>query len=264
MFIFHNKMASQPALNKPQVVNTPSEQTGEIITSSQQDSKAPNAQQSNRAFNISGIRILSGGNVLGTPFLPSVLDAYTNLFSYQYIAAFFMVVSTVYFLGKIHAVTFDIFDSFHSSVTTTHANSQGIHKSITALATFISRQTINYKTFLATFMAFSGPYLAKPSTRNAYVAMFLTLLAVIITLTPLNIILLSHLFFLAVTLRDPYHKTFVIIIAVVTVLLSYEVLSFDPNITSEKAARYTNRGPVQPVVKTTTPTPSSTAQVKLD
>lgn len=226
-------MASQPVLNKPQVVNAPSEQTGEILTTSQQDSKAPTAQQTNRALNFSGIRILSGGNVLGTPFLPSVLDAYTNLFSYQYIAAFFMVVSTVYFLGKIHTVNFDIFDSFHSSVSATHATSQGVHRSITALASFITRQTINYKTFLATFMAFAGPYLSKPSTRNAYVAMFLTTLSVVITLTPLNIILLSHLFFLAVALRDPYHKTFVIIIAIVTVLLSYEVLSFESSATSD-------------------------------
>lgn len=229
-------MASQTALNKPQVVNTPSEQTGEILTSSQQDSKAPNSQPNTRAFNVAGIRILSGGNVLGTPFLPSVLDSYTNLFSYQYIAAFFMVVSTVYFLGKIHLVTYDIFDSFHSSVTNTHASSTGVHKSVTALASFLTKQTVNYKSFLATFMAFAGPYLAKPSTRNAYVAMFLTILSILVTLTPLNIILLSHLFFLAVTLRDPYHKTFVIIIAIVTVLLSYEVLSFDPNITS---GRYT-------------------------
>lgn len=249
-------MASQPALNKPQVVNTPSEQTGEILTSSQQDSKAPNAQQSNRAFNVAGIRILSGGNVLGTPFLPSVLDAYTNLFSYQYIAAFFMVVSTVYFLGKIHTVTFDIFDSFHTSVTNTHATTEGIHKSITALASFITRQTVNYKTFLATFMAFAGPYLSKPSTRNAYVAMFLTILSLVVTFTPINIILLSHLFFLAVALRDPYHKTFVIIIAIVTVLLSYEVLSFDPNVSP--TSRYT-----APKVKgTILPTPAPLPTIK--
>ncbi|UOI84719.1 structural protein 1 [Ceratitis capitata negev-like virus 2] len=206
---------------KPQISQTSEKLTDTVVNSTNQQIKnaAPTATVS--SINAYGIKTMRGGTVLGTGFLESALNAYTNLFSYNPIALILFVVVSYYYIGLIVGVTnADPFTLMLSGVVTKQTqmtNAPG--KALLAAASGFFNFIDNYKSFFAIAFGFTAVYLAKPSTRNAIFSGILTLTCVIFHFDSLMILATIHLFFLYTQLRDPKHKTIIILIAVIAIFI---------------------------------------------
>ncbi|ASA47362.1 hypothetical protein [Aedes camptorhynchus negev-like virus] len=209
---------------KPQVTETSEVQSGTIIASTQSDVKSSSPQSTTKAVNPFGIKILSGGSVLDSSFIQSVVDAYCNLFSYHPISLFCMVLSLVYFFHKIIKIDEkqDIFSTFHANIGKAHNNSSSIFfKGFTTLLAIPASLLVNNKLTAATILAFAGPWFAKPSSRNAIIATILISYSLVVTHEPVSIMILSQAFFLLVELRNPLHKLLVTLFALIVIIIGH-------------------------------------------
>ncbi|UPT53752.1 MAG: hypothetical protein 3 [Bactrocera dorsalis negev-like virus isolate Bz] len=206
---------------KPQITTTSEKLTDTIVNSTNQQVKdaAPTAAVS--SVNAYGIRTMRGGTVLGTGFLESCLNAYTNLFSYNPLALILIVVSTYYYLGLIIGVSdADPFTIMVSGAVNKHATmTTTAGKALLAAASGFFAFLNSYKNFFAMAFGFTAVYLGKPSTRNAVFSSVLILIMLIFDFQALAILSTIHLFFLYTQTRDPKHKAIIVFVALVVVFI---------------------------------------------
>ena len=215
-------------MSQPQVVNSRSDLTDTIVNRSDQQVTAARPVSSTRAVNAYGISVLKGGNVLGTPFFQSVCDAYSNTFSYQPLSTFLLFVSLFYFLSRLADLPYlSPFVSAQTAlvVSATNVSNPLAVRTISYFAHIVMNIFVSYEFLFSTAFAFFFPYFSKPSNRNLLVASSFTLLAVLLSYTPISIIALSQLFFLYVQLRSPTHKAFILALAILTVVVGHEFMS---------------------------------------
>nr|WQM60657.1 MAG: ORF3 protein [Riboviria sp.] len=210
--------------SKPATSSNTGVVTDTLVTSNQQSVKGVSPQQTVKAVNAYGISAIRGGSELGSGFFQAVVDAYNNAVSYQYVSAFFMFLTLVYF-ATIYAKVTDPFTSFHVHALTAHKNSTtSTHKGATAFAAFIASLMVSYKETIVIFMSVAFPYLAKPSTRNAGLCAALFAYLMLISHDVLSVLLLSHALFLFFEMRNPLHKNMVACVAVLFIFISHETL----------------------------------------
>ncbi|URQ09138.1 hypothetical protein [Halyomorpha halys negev-like virus 1] len=213
--------------SKPQIASSSEVITDTVITSSQQDVKAPRSASTTKAVNSYGISVMRGGNVLGSSFLDGIYDAYSNLMSYQPLATLLMVISIFYYVSMIiDKPALTPFNLIHKNLLTAR-NSTTTSPGKALLSTFllVSDTVKKYPAIAAGACAAGFPYLSKPSTRNAWIAAFLFVAIQFMNFSPLGILALSQLFFLLVQLRNPKHKMFVVAIAIICLFVGHETLS---------------------------------------
>lgn len=214
--------------SKPQISTTDESLTDTVVTTNSSDIKSAKPQQTTKAINAYGIQVLKGGNVVGSSFLDSIINAYTNLFSYQPIAVICMLFSVFYYVSILtEAVNKDPFTIVHKN---TLALSKDVKTGLVAKSALVPLTKIfevlkNNKEQAALFCSSIFPYLTKPSGKNAIIASFMFIVAVIGSIPTFEILLLSQLFFLFVQLRDPVHKSFVFVVAVLTCVVGHEFIS---------------------------------------
>lgn len=213
--------------NKPQLSSTTEQATDTIVNSTQQGVKDAKPTPSVKSLNQYGITVMRGGNVIGSSLIDSVIDAYTNLLSYQPIATMLFVLAIIYYAIMIlEKPNSNPFHLIHNSVVATHTNATSpILKSIASFTSGLTAIMKNYDSFVALICAMLFPYLSKPSTRNAILSTILTLYSLLGRLGPLPIIMLSQMFFLLVQLRSPKHKAIIVVIAVVTIIINHEYMA---------------------------------------
>lgn len=214
-------------INKPQIASSSQTATDTIVNSTQQDVKQAKPTPSVRSLNQYGITVMRGGNVIGSSLLDSIIDAYTNLMSYQPIATVLFVLAIVYYstliIDKPKSSPFLL---MHASILTTHTNATGpLIKSLASFSSTITSILKTYDSFVGLICAMGFPYLSKPSTRNAILSTILILYSLLGGLKPLPIIMLSQMFFLLVQLRSPKHKAIIVIIAIVTIIINHEYMA---------------------------------------
>nr|WQM60662.1 MAG: ORF3 protein [Riboviria sp.] len=198
--------------------------TDTLVTSNDQSVKGVRPQQTVRAVNAYGISAIRGGSELGAGFFQSICDAYSNVVSYQYVSAFFMFLTLIYFATVLTSTT-DPFTSFHAQCKLTLKNSSSnVHKSLLATATVFSSLAVTYKETIVLFMAVSFPYFAKPSIRNAGLCASLFVYFMLLSHDTLTVLLLSHSLFLFVELRNPLHKFIIAVAAVVFIFVDHKTL----------------------------------------
>ncbi|UPT53681.1 MAG: hypothetical protein 3 [Zeugodacus tau negev-like virus] len=206
---------------KPQVSTTSEKLTDTIVNSTNQAVKnvAPTAAVS--SVNAYGIRTMRGGTILGSGFLESVVNAYTNLLSYNPLALVMFIIATYYYIGLIVGVAAaDPFKLMATGVVTKHESMKaGAGKSILATFAGIFAWIDTYKPFFALMFGFSGVYLAKPSTRNAILSAILLAACFLFKFDAVMILGIIQLFFLYTQVRDPKHKTIILIIAVIVIFI---------------------------------------------
>lgn len=213
--------------NKPQVVTTPENVTDTVVSTTNQDVKNARPTPSARAVNAYGVTVLRGGNVLGSSLLDSVIDAYTNVLSYQPVALVLLLISLLYYISKIlQQETINPFLMINNSVSTAH--SEETNPGFKALVSFfkvLARLLVSYEKYFALLFSMSFPYLTKPSSRNAITAFLLFIYCVLSKASYISILFLSQLFFLLVQLRSPKHKAIIILIAVLGIIFGNETLT---------------------------------------
>nr|WQM60667.1 MAG: ORF3 protein [Riboviria sp.] len=219
--------------SKPATATNSGVVTDTLVTSNDQTVKGVRPQQTVRAVNAYGISAIRGGSELGAGFFQSISDAYCNVVSYQYVAAFFMFLSLVYYVTHFTGVT-DPFTSFKSQCASSHkAANSTMHKSATAFATAAASLAVTYKETIVIFMSVSFPYFAKPSVRNAGLCAALFIYIMVVAHDPLTVLLLSHFLFLFVEMRNPLHKYFVASAAVLFLFIDHKTLVAVANTTDK-------------------------------
>lgn len=250
-------------VNKPAVSNSQSEDTATVITSATQNVDAATPTTTTNAVNAYGIDIIKGGSVLGESFFDAVISAYENLFSYQYTSTACLVLGLLYFAHEISDAIFpDPFVSAHSNISATHDSTEfALVRVVCALAIFVTKAVVDYKSIVATCLVFFGSYYAKPSTRNTWMAVSLAVYCMFMGSKPLEIIGLSQGFFLLTQLRSPSHKAIVCAIVLVTVFIGHERLSALATgaiKSSPRIPKYTSSAKTPSVVTTPPPLPKVT------
>lgn len=213
--------------NKPQIANTSEAVTDSIINSNQQDVKSAKPVGTTRAVNSYGISIMKGGNVLGTSFVEAVMDAYTNVISYQPIATILMLIAVFYYVSHmLDKADSSPFKLIHRNViSTNNSTKNSMVKAFSGMISIFTATTVDYQPFFAAACALGFPYFSKPSSRNAIISGILMLTVTLMDYKPVAILALSQLYFLMVQLRSPRHKTIVFLIAVICIFISQETVA---------------------------------------
>lgn len=214
--------------SKPQISTADEVLTDTVVTVNSSDVKSAKPQQTTKAINAYGIQVLKGGNVIGSSFIDSVINAYTNLFSYQPIAVLCMLLSLFYYLSLLNKkADKDPFSIIHNNTLSlsTHADTGALAKCILVPLEKIFLLLKNNKAQSGLFLACIFPYLTKPSSKNAIISSIVFVIAIVAKLPTFEVLLLSQLFFLFVQLRDPVHKTFIAIVAVLTCIVGHEFIT---------------------------------------
>ncbi|UPT53737.1 MAG: hypothetical protein 4 [Bactrocera oleae negev-like virus] len=206
-------------VSKPAQSNNPIELTDTIRKNTTQEIFGANAVSNSSAENAFGIKITRGGQVLGIGFIDGIFKAYSNL-SYSPTALFLMVISSIYFVGKLidpNSTETNIYYLCARNVLKAASNSSNVViPPIAYTIAGVCNLMTSWGDMLTLFMAMWFPYAAKPSKRNGVVATIFSLFFMFDHTSYLNLLILSHSFFLYTQLRDPLHK-FVILIFVIVV-----------------------------------------------
>lgn len=213
--------------NTPQFANSPEGLTDTVVTTNQQDVDNAKPTRTTRAVNAYGISVLKGGNVLGSSFVNSVIDAYTNVLSYQPISTCLLILSFVFFYATIHHDnTMNPFFIMRESLyqTINNKNTSNFVSSMSSFCATILKTILPYDFEFATFCSFFFVYLAKPSSRNLLFSSILTVSVLVFKFNALSILFLSQLFFLYTQVRSPKHKALIVLFAVVTIIIGHKYL----------------------------------------
>lgn len=214
---------------KPSFNNSGEGVSDTVVARSSTEVKAAAPRVSTNAVNAYGITVIRGGSVLGSDFITSVFDAYYNFCSYQYIGTALLVISSLFFLHSLANVTGvdDPFTAAEKSLTTTHTNknSSAFVKALTMMVLLVLKFPLKDKVIAATLIGFSSVYFGKPSYRNGIMAAILSVFCIVTSTPPGETLGLMHMFFLLTQLRNPTHKTIVVLSALVIVLIGHNYLS---------------------------------------
>lgn len=226
--LLFNMSTANNTANKPQVVSGPSEATGTVLTATSQKLTDGQASTTTKAINPSGIKLISGGIELEDGFFEASLKAFTNLFSYHPVALVLAIVGTLYLLSHLSGknLTHSPFHLMHATITKTHnTTTTNVGKSATAFFMGIAFVLKKYEQFFATMAIFFFPYFCKPSKRNAVISMFLVIYTLLSGISAVSMLTLAYAYFLLSALRSPVHKSILMIIALVSVILGHELIT---------------------------------------
>lgn len=217
-----------PRSNTPQVAAGPSEATSTVLTSSSQKATDGQATTTTTAINPTGVKLISGGIELDDGFFTAAVKAFTNLFSYHPIALICALIGTLYFLSHIleKHKTHSPFILMHATINNTHTKAvSNVGKSFSAVFLLLFTFFKKFEFFFASVAIFFFPYFCKSSKRNAIISMILVIYTMLSGISSISVLSLAYCYFLLAALRSPTHKTIIVLVAVVTVILGHEMVT---------------------------------------
>lgn len=171
-----------------------------------------------------GIQVVRGGSILGAGFFQSIQDAYTNLnqsgFTVIYlgILVFTSIAEISGTTGPLELMK-EALDDFIKASTD--------HTLLIHLASLLSKILNFLITHKVRFISVGWmwfPYFAKSSSKNFWVAVFLSLFGLFSkSLDVAEILLLSNCFFLWAALRSPTHKMVFLVLGVFILIIALDL-----------------------------------------
>lgn len=218
----------QNLTNKPAVAVAPSPATDTLVTQQNQGITDAQATTSTKAVNQSGIKMMTGGVELSMGFFEACYASFNNLLSYQPLALALFLIAFLYYTTHLltYQTTHSPFVLMHAAVNTTHNKTTStLGKSFVGFFLMILVFMKKYQDLFALISAFAYPYFCKPSSRNAQIGALLFCFCFLSDVQPAGVLGLSTCFFLMAELRSPQHKSIVVLIAIVSVIIGNGLIS---------------------------------------
>nr|UDL14015.1 MAG: hypothetical protein [Xiangshan martelli-like virus 4] len=171
-----------------------------------------------------GITVVRGGNLLGTGLFQSIQDAYTNLNQNGFVIVYLGILgfASIAEFSKTTGPLELMKDALDAIVKDKKDHSLLINLAI-LLSKLLGFMIANKFRFMALgWMWF--PYFAKPSSKNFWVSLFLSLFAIFsVSLDIWEIFFISQAYYLWAALRNPTHKMIALIVGVFLLIIALDV-----------------------------------------
>lgn len=171
----------------------------------------------------SGIQIIKGGQAADEKFVDSIIKSYTNLVNnpIAMITLIFLVFAIIAENGAIEGPIEALADLINKQLTIEHP---GWKKVIFNFLASSVKILINNKIELLGIGLMWVPYMVKPSGNNLFVSSFATVLVWLMAdWSLIDIFVLSQLYFLFVSIRNPTYRVLIVGIAVFVFFVGVEL-----------------------------------------
>lgn len=167
-----------------------------------------------RAFNADGIQAVRGGQTVASSFFESVFNCY-SLLVYHPFASIFFGFGVFILLAEYHnaAGPLEGVQALFATASTLEANAK-FARTLFSVFAYLLAKLVVYKIVVGKLALVWYPYLVKPSQRHMYSSIILTIMVFIMSMSYIEVVVLSQLYFLYVTLRAPLFKLSVLIVFV--------------------------------------------------